>query len=52
MESNNEVKRRFSLEEDFMKYDTDDLVYGFMRLISTAKKINGEWKEYLLVKTF
>ena len=29
--------RRFSLEDDFMKYDTDDLVYGFMRSISTAK---------------
>ena len=32
----NEIKRRFSLEEDFMNYGTDDLLYGFMRGLSTA----------------
>jgi hypothetical protein len=46
-------QRRFSLDEDFMKYDTDDLVYGFMRAISTAHPIgNGQYEEYLAIKTF
>lgn len=45
--------RRFSLEDDFMKYDTDDLVYGFMRSISTAKpEGQGKCEEYLTVKRF
>ena len=45
--------RRFSLDEDFMNYDTDDLVYGFMRSISTAHPVgNGQYEEYLSIKTF
>ena len=45
--------RRFSLNDDFMKYDTDDLVYGFMRSISTAKpEGEGKYKEYLTIKKF
>ena len=45
--------RRFSLNEDFMKYDTDDLVYGFMRSISTAEPDgNKKYKEYLTIKKF
>lgn len=46
-------QRRFSLDEDFMKYDTDDLLYSFMRGISTAHPIgNGQYEEYLAIKTF
>ena len=45
--------RRFSLDEDFMTYDTDDLVYGFMRAISTAHPVgNGQYEEYLTLKAF
>lgn len=45
--------RRFSLDEDFMNFNTDDLLYGFMRGLSTAKPIeNGKWEEYLTVKKF
>ena len=28
--------RRFSLEDDFMNYKVNDLLFGFMRSISTA----------------
>lgn len=55
MEQENVVKRRFSLEEDFMNYKVDDLLFGFMRSLSTARPIyeNGKivkWEEYLLKK--
>lgn len=47
------VQRRFSIDEDFMSYDTDDLLYGFMRSISTAKPLgNNKYEEYLAIKTF
>ena len=42
--------RRFSLDEDFMKYDTDDLVYGYMRCLTTIKPEDGKYKEYLTIK--
>lgn len=46
-------KRRFSLEDDFMKTRTDTHLYGFMRCLSTAMPDGeGKWKEYLLVSTF
>lgn len=48
--------RRFSLEEDFMNFKTNDLLYGFMRGLSTARPIveNGkkEYREYLTLKSF
>ena len=46
--------RRFSLEEDFMDFKTNDLLYGFMRGLSTARPIEGQsqWQEYLPIKTF
>lgn len=31
--------RRFSLEEDFMNFKTDDLLFGFMRCLSTARPV-------------
>lgn len=34
--------RRFSLDDDFMKSSCDDLVYGFMRSISTARDATRE----------
>lgn len=49
------IARRFSLEDDFMNYKTDDLLYGFMRCLSTAKPIKNEkqpWQEYLLKSNF
>ena len=53
------VKRRFSLEGDFMLYDSNDLLYGFMRTISTAypdkaegKHNSKKWNEYLPKNTF
>lgn len=50
-----EVKRRFSLDEDFMNYKSNDILYGFMRSISTSMPTPGEKeqrKEYLLVSTY
>ena len=50
--------RRFSLEEDFMNFNTDDLLYGFLRSLSTAEplyekgKPNGKYEEYLTKKEY
>lgn len=35
-------KRIFSLDDDFMNYKTDDLLYGFMRSLSTARPTEKE----------
>lgn len=54
-----ERKRRFSLEDDFMKSRTDDLLFGFMRCLSTAMPVKDDkgkpaddWKEYLPVSKY
>ena len=52
-----ETARRFSLEEAFMNYQTDDLLYGFMRCLSTAKPTTDKnskkkYEEYLTKKEF
>lgn len=48
--------RRFSVEDDFMNYKTNDLLYGFMRGLSTARPVyvDGKetWREYLPQKIF
>lgn len=47
--------RRFSLDDDFMNYKTNDLLYGFMRCLSTAEPTPRErqkYKEYLTKKDF
>lgn len=47
--------RRFSLEEDFMNYKTNDLLYGFMRSLSTAEPTPGKrqkYEEYLTKQEF
>lgn len=48
-------RRRFSLEDNFMKARIDTQLYGFMRCLSTAlptdettENGNKKWKEYLL----
>lgn len=50
------IQRRFSLEGDFMNYKTNDLLYGFMRGLSTARTFYEDGKqitrEYLPIKTF
>ena len=52
------VKRRMSLEDDFMDHSTNDLLYGFMRCLSTSKENEGEVDsrqkrfEYLTFKEF
>lgn len=54
-----ETKRKFSLDDDFMNFKTNDLLYGFMRSLSTAeptgeKSEKGKeiYQEYLPIKTF
>ena len=48
-----ELKRRMSVESDFMNYKVNDIVYSVMRVASTIKKLDGgEWIEYLPVATF
>lgn len=47
--------RAFSLEDEFMKYDTDDFLYGFLRGLSTVRPpLEGEkeHREYLPIKTY
>lgn len=64
MESKKPTTRRMSLEQDLINYKTSDLLYGFMRSLSTArpeekdgkivKTADGKdkYREYLPVKTF
>lgn len=52
------ITRRFSLEDDFMNFNTDDLLYGFLRTLSTAEplyekgKLSGKFQEYLTKKEY
>lgn len=47
------VQRRFSLEDDFMNFKTDDLLYGFLRCLSTARPVeNKKYREYLPIKEY
>ena len=55
MSKDTPVMRRFSLEDDFMNYKTDDLLFAFMRTLSTATPIDKsqtKFEEYLPVKSF
>jgi hypothetical protein len=51
-----EHERQFSLDEDFMNYKTDDLLYGFLRSLTTVKPIYEDgtttYREYLTKKEF
>lgn len=43
-------KRKFTLNNKFMQYSTNDLLYSFLRCISTAQPTDKEktqWEEYL-----
>lgn len=40
-------KRIFSLDKTFMDFHSDDIVYSFMRTLSTAKPVDKRYKEYL-----
>ena len=44
------TKRRFSLEEDFMSYNTDDLLYGYLYHLSTFHPV--EKRLYLTMKCY
>lgn len=52
------ITRLFSLEDDFMNFKTDDLLYGFLRTLSTAEPIykngkpTGLYEEYLTKKEY
>lgn len=52
------ITRLFSLEDDFMNFNTDDLLYGFMRSLSTAEPLyekgekTGKYEEYLTKKEY
>ena len=56
--SEKQITRRFSLEEDFMNFNSDDLLYGFLRTLSTAEplykdgKLTGKYEEYLTKKEY
>ena len=51
------IERRLSLEKDFMEFKTNDLLYAFLRSLSTARPVykNGQidrYEEYLPVKEY
>lgn len=52
------ITRLFSLEDDFMNFKTDDLLYGFLRTLSTAEPLykkgqkTGKYEEYLTKKEY
>lgn len=53
------MSRKFSLEQNFMNYKVDDLLYGFLRSLSTArptgkktKNNKDEYEEYLIYKDY
>lgn len=50
MITRNEYTRRFSLEDDFMDYSTNDLLYGFMQYLATYHPV--ERKLYLTKQKF
>lgn len=53
MNGNDDLTRRISMDSDFMNYQTDDIVYIYMRCLSTVRvKHNNTWTEYLSKKKF
>ena len=48
-----DLTRRISMDNDFMNYQTDDIIYIYMRCLSTVRvKKENEWLEYLSKKKF
>lgn len=45
-----ELTRRISTDDDFMNYNTNDILYIYLRCNSTVRVIKeGEWREYILI---
>lgn len=46
MIGNDDLTRRISFEDDFMNYQSDDIVYIFMRCLSTVRVMpDKSWVE-------
>lgn len=53
MNGRDDLTRRISFDNDFMNYQGDDIVYIYMRCLSTIRvKPDGGWLEYLSKKKF
>lgn len=53
MIGNDDLTRRISFEDDFMNYQSDDIVYIFMRCLSTVRVMpDKSWVEQLSKKKF
>lgn len=53
MIGNDDLTRRISMDNDFMNYQSDDIIYIYMRCLSTIRvKNENEWVEYLSKKKF
>lgn len=51
MTGSDDLTRRISFDNDFMSYHTDDIVYIYMRCLSTIRTMpDGSWTEYLAKK--
>ena len=53
IENNEDLTRRISFDNDFMNYQGDDIIYIYMRCLSTIRIMpDGTWTEYLAKKKF
>lgn len=53
MNGNDDLTRRISFDNDFMDYHTDDIIYIYMRCLSTIRVMpDNSWMEYLAKKKF
>lgn len=53
MNGSDDLTRRISMDNDFMNYQTDDIIYIYMRCLSTVRvKTENDWMEYLSKKKF
>lgn len=51
--NNQDLTRRISFDNDFMNYQADDIIYIYMRCLSTIRVMpDGSWTEYLASKKF
>ena len=53
MNGNDDLTRRISMDNDSLNYQTDDVIYIYMRFLSTViVKTENDWMEYLSKKNF
>lgn len=53
MNGNDDLTRRISFDNDFMNYQGDDIIYIYMRCLSTVRVMPDDtWTEYLAKKKF